>query len=144
MLYTQSFGSQAALFLFKQIHCQHYILYKSLLSSNTTECFTKNITMFAGGCGSLWGEKHCFKCQATCTAVERRKGRILASKENHCRVDLSTCSGIWLGCSNWCCHFSLCKQCITLQIHTVLYVLYGIDAGVCTATLLCWRYVISV
>lgn len=60
VLYTQSFWiSSWDVSLQTNTLSTLYILYKSLLSSNTAECFTENIPMFTRGCGSLWGEKDC-------------------------------------------------------------------------------------
>lgn len=143
VLYTQSFGSQAGLFLFKQIHCQHCTFYIRAFYPWTMQSALQKISLCLPGDAAPCGvNSTVFQVSGNLHNSLAQEGKNTPSKQNHCRVDLSGCSGIWPGCLNWCCCLSLWEQCITLQIHTVLYVLYGIHPGISIATFVpSWRYV---
>lgn len=145
VLYTQSCGAQAGLFLFKQIHCQHCTFYIRAFYPWALQSALQKISLCLPGDVTPCGVKSTvFQVSGSLHNSLAQERKSTPSKQSSFRVDLSSHSGIWPGCFSWCCCF-FCEQCVTLQIHPVLSVLCGIDAGMSSATVVpSWRYVISV
>lgn len=132
------------MFLFKQIHCQHCTFYIRVFYPQTLQSALQKTSQCLPGDVAPCGVKRTvFQVTGNLHNSVEQEGKSTPSKESHCRVDLSRHSGIWPGCSNWCCCFSLCGQYITLHSHTVLFALCGINAGNSIASLVpCWSNVV--
>lgn len=128
MLYTQSFGSQAGLFLFKQTHCQHSTFYIRAFYPQTPQSDlpkkNKQKTKPKKTQKTLCLPEDVPPCGVKSTALMLRNllHSSLTQEGKNC---ISTeplqggfiCSGICLGYSSSCCCSSLQEQCISLQTH---------------------------
>lgn len=125
VLCTQSFGSQAGLFLFKQIHCQHCTFYIRAFYPRTMRSALQKISLCLPGDVAPCGVKStAFEVSGKLHNSVVQEGKDTPSNQSHGGVDLPSRSGTWSGCLNWCCRFSLSEQCVTLQSHRLVCVVW--------------------